>query len=225
MGVQLQSTRRKVFAPVPRILIVLAIALNTWANGLFPDAATIARIREKFGEPAGERVKIWGDLMLQVRNLDEPSRLELVNRFFNGIPHMDDQLQWGVPDYWETPLELLAMNGGDCEDYALAKYFTLKSAGVPEERLRVTYAKAWLPKAKRMEPHMVLTYYATPDAEPLILDNLRTEIQPASRRTDLIPTMSFNADGLWAARQRGQNGRLGDTTSLGQWVAILERMN
>ena len=72
---------------------------------------------------------------------------------------------------------------------------------------------------------MVLTYYATPDAEPLILDNLRDEIHPASRRTDLIPTMSFNADGLWAARQRGQNGRLGDTTSLSQWVAMMERMN
>lgn len=221
----MQAKRTTRFAPLPYALALLAIAINTWAIGLLPDLETIARIREKFGDPASERVKNWGDLMLQVRHQEEPARLEAINLFFNSIPYRDDQLQWGVPDYWETPLELLALNGGDCEDYAFAKYFTLKSAGVPEERLRVTYVKAWLQKSRKMEPHMVLTYYATPDAEPLILDNLHDEIQPASHRKDLIPTMSFNADGLWAAKQRGQNGRLGDTTSLGQWVAMMERMN
>lgn len=213
-------------APWRRCALYLVLSLNVWASSeLFPDAATLARIREKFGDPASARLKTWADVMRRVRQQDELSQLHEINRFFNQIPYVDDQQQWGAPDYWETPLELLALNGGDCEDYALAKYFTLKSVGVPEAKLRVTYVKAWLQKSRRMEPHMVLSYYATPDAEPLILDNLRPEIQPASRRADLVPTMSFNADGLWAARQRGQNGRLGDTTSLSQWVAMMERMN
>lgn len=217
---------KTIIARLPRFALYLLISLSFWASGaLLPDAATLARVREKFGEPAAERVRNWGDVMQRVRPMEELAQLEEINRFINQTPYVDDQQQWGTPDYWETPLELLTLNGGDCEDYALAKYFTLKSVGVPEAKLRVTYVKAWLPKARRMEPHMVLTYYATPDAEPLVLDNLRPGIDLASHRTDLVPTMSFNADGLWAARQRGQNGRLGDTSSLGQWVAMMERMN
>jgi len=48
-----------------------------------------------------------------------------------------------------------------------------------------------------VQAHMVLAYYATPAAEPLILDNLISEVRPASRRPDLVPVFSFNSDGLW----------------------------
>ena len=44
---------------------------------------------------------------------------------------------------------------------------------------------------------MVLAYYAAPNAEPLILDSLVTEVRPASRRPDLTPVFSFNSEGLW----------------------------
>ena len=98
----------------------------------------------------------------------------------------DDQ-HWGRADYWATPVEFLATGAGDCEDFSLAKYFTLKALGVPLERMRLTYAKA----VKLNQAHMVVAYFATPDAEPLILDNLISDIKPASQRTDLVPVYSF----------------------------------
>jgi predicted transglutaminase-like cysteine proteinase len=198
-----------------------------WAveAALVPDGALLARIRDAYGDGAMDRVRAWGELVLRLRGQDQEAQLHQVNAFFNRIPYRDDPQQWQVADYWATPLEFLVVNGGDCEDYALAKYFTLRALGVPDERLRVTYAQIWLPKRGRLEPHMVLIYYAHPGDDPLVLDNVLRDILPASRRTDLAPTLSFNASGLWAARQRGQNGRLGDTGSLSHWVSMLRRMN
>lgn len=127
---------------------------------------------------------------------DELQRLKDINDFFNRrVDFRDDAVTWGVPDYWASPLETLERRAGDCEDYAIAKYFSLAAAGVPTARLRMVYVRA------RMQgqslAHMVLAYHAQPGAEPLILDNLRPEVLPASQRTDLTPVFSFNTEGLW----------------------------
>ena len=82
-------------------------------------------------------------------------KLEKVNRFFNQVNFVSDAIHWQKKDYWATPIEFLASDGGDCEDFALAKYFTLKMLGVPEKKLNLTYVKAW----KLNQSHMVLTYY------------------------------------------------------------------
>ena len=80
----------------------------------------------------------------------------------------------------------------------MAKYFSLLSLGVAPERLRLVYVRAAIGGAGGTSvAHMVLAYYATPQAEPLILDNLIGDIRPASRRPDLTPVFSFNAQGLW----------------------------
>ncbi len=211
---------------MPRLLVLLLLAVSAWAfdEALLPDAALIEHMRQSHGPAAARRLQDWGELMRRLPQLDEDARLEGVNRFFNRLAQVDDQMQWGMRDYWATPLELIAVGGGDCEDFALAKYFTLRAVGVAEDKLRITYARAWLPKQKRLEPHMVLAYYPTLDSDPQILDNLVPQIRPAPERTDLTPTHSFNAEGLWSARQRGQNGRLGDTSRLPRWVELLDRM-
>ncbi len=127
---------------------------------------------------------------------DELQRLKDVNDFFNRrLAFRDDAVTWGVPDYWASPLESLDKRAGDCEDYAIAKYFSLAAAGVPMAKLRMVYVRARL--QGQALPHMVLAYYAQPSAEPLILDNLRPEVLPASQRADLTPVFSFNTDGLW----------------------------
>ena len=126
-------------------------------------------------------------------------------------------MHWGVPDYWATPLELIGSNGGDCEDFAIAKYFTLRELGIPDERLRITYVKAYLRASNQVQSHMVLSYYASPDAEPLLLDNLTDAIQSAAQRSDLLPTYSFNAAGLWSAKEREAGRRLGDADTLRAW--------
>lgn len=126
----------------------------------------------------------------------EERRLAGMNRFFNErIRFAEDIETTGEVDQWASPMELLGRGAGDCEDYAIAKYFSLIAAGVPSLRLRLVYVRAQVRGAST--PHMVLAYYPQPTAEPLILDNLRPDIQGASQRPDLKPVFSFNAEGLW----------------------------
>ena len=131
----------------------------------------------------------------------EAAWLAAVNRFFNQrIAFRSDLEVWGVEDHWASPLEALDKGGGDCEDYAIGKFFTLLAAGLPGEKLRLVYVRALLRGADgilRPQAHMVLAYHAQPGADPLILDNLRADIVPASRRPDLTPVFSFNHQGLW----------------------------
>ena len=54
----------------------------------------------------------------------------------------DDDQHWHQADYWATPIETLASNGGDCEDFSIAKYFTLRELGVAEQCLRLTNVNA-----------------------------------------------------------------------------------
>lgn len=212
-----------------RALLMLAgacaLALASPQAGILPDGRTLELTRARFGPDAVARLVAWREMVQGLAGLSEWDKLVRVNRFFNRLPNVDDAVQWGRRDHWATPVELLAVNGGDCEDFALAKYFSLRAAGVAPERLRITYVRAWLPRQARVEAHMVLAYYPRPEDEPLILDNLIDDIRPAAQRTDLTPTMSFNADGLWSARQRGQSGRIGAASDIRHWNELLARID
>ena len=100
-----------------------------------------------------------------------------------------------MSDYWASPLQALGKGMGDCEDYSLAKYFSLVSMGMPIAKLRLVYVRAQI--GGQSQAHMVLAYYPAPGAEPMILDNLVSEVRPASQRPDLEPVFSFNSEGLW----------------------------
>ncbi|MDI4633905.1 transglutaminase-like cysteine peptidase [Pelomonas sp. V22] len=157
----------------------------------------------------------------QAKRLDDERRLTLVNRYINQrIAFRGDPEVWGVPDYWASPLEALSKGAGDCEDYAIAKYFSLVSAGVAESRLRMVYVRAMLDG--KPEAHMVLAYYAKPESVPLILDNLQGEVKPASQRPDLAPVFSFNAEGLW--KGVGQSSAGDPLARLSLWRDLLAKV-
>lgn len=188
---------------------------------LVSSAQEIATIGKKYGLAAAIRVQKWREVLLSDTHADESKKLELVNRFFNALPFISDQEHWGKVDYWATPVEFLVTNGGDCEDFAIAKYLTLREIGVPAERLRITYVKA----ITLNQAHMVLTYYPTPDAEPLVLDNLQPDVKPASQRRDLIPVYSFNGDNLWLAKElTGRSQLVGESDRISLWKDLLKRM-
>lgn len=127
----------------------------------------------------------------------EPALLAPVNQFFNAVAAVADRVLWRVEDYWATPAEMLSADGADCEDYAIAKYFTLKELGVPVTKLRLVYARTW---QAPNEAHMVLAYYDSPGADPLILDNLQGGIERAAQRPDLTPVYTFNDEDLLVLR-------------------------
>lgn len=158
--------------------------------------ATAAQARGPEAEAGALALQSWLERAAQ---WDEKARVHSINDFFNRrIVFQEDQGVWGAEDYWASPLELLARGRGDCEDYAIAKYFSLLATGVRLTKLRLVYVQARLGGATGpLQAHLVLAYYGTPMGDPLILDNLVTELRPAARRSDLTPVFSFNSEGLW----------------------------
>jgi predicted transglutaminase-like cysteine proteinase len=153
--------------------------------------------------------------------MDDTTRLQSVNDFFNRhLLFREDRDTWSQTDYWASPLESLGKGQGDCEDYAIAKYFSLVAMGMPTDKLRLVYVRAQVggPNGSLLA-HMVLAYYPAPGAEPTILDNLITELRPASRRPDLAPVFSFNSDGLWQGV--GQQGAGDPMARLSRWREVV----
>lgn len=184
--------------------------------------------RARFGAGGVQTVQAWREMMFMAKTLSEPEKIQRVNEFFNRkIQFGEDQAIWGENDYWATPLEVMGRGAGDCEDFSIAKYFSLRDLGVPEERLRITYVRARIggPHSDVMQAHMILGYYEDPLAEPLILDNLITDVRPASRRGDLTPIFSFNGEGVWIGS--GSTERKDPATStarLSRWRDLIARM-
>ncbi|MFV0436498.1 MAG: transglutaminase-like cysteine peptidase [Desulfopila sp.] len=200
--------------------LLLAAAPVFTKEALTISEKTLERVDQQYGEDARQRLLDW-QLLIQTTQGDERARLEKVNSFFNEtVEFVDDKIHWNVEDYWATPVEFLASKGGDCEDFAIAKFFTLIKLGIPEEKLTLTYVKA----LRLNQAHMVLTYYPAPGAEPLILDNLVSTILPSSRRTDLLPVYSLNGSGLWLAKQRGKGKLIGHSGRLQRWREMLGRL-
>ena len=196
-------------------LLLAVVARAGWDFGLI-----LHNAEQRYGELglAKGRIEAWDELIRASEQLPEREKLTAVNRFFNRqLRFADDIAIWRLNDYWATPVEALVKGAGDCEDYSIAKYFTLRRLGVPSERLRITYVKA----LRQNQAHMVLTYYASPTADPLVLDNLIGEIRPASQRPDLLPVYAFNAEGLYLP---GQAGRKSDTKKLSRWQDLLKKM-
>ena len=184
----------------------------------------LSAIEKKYGPEARKRVNALEQLVADGRLKSEDERLTMANSFFNLLAFVSDQQHWGVNDYWATPIEMLGTGGGDCEDYSISKYFTLLAMGVPSDKLKITYVKA-SGYGLRNAAHMVLAYYATPNAVPLVLDNLVGEVLPASQRNDLTPVYSFNGEGLWLARSRGATGkRVDGGNRISLWRDMIARM-
>jgi len=178
--------------------IVAAIAATLFSTPEFSISKIfLDKIEKEYGLFAKRRAFYLVQMMNEARDLDDMGKMEKVNDFFNQTPYVSDKVNWGVSDYWATRLEFIGRDKGDCEDFVIAKYFTLKELGVPTSKLFMTYAKS----IRYKSAHMVLTYYETPKSVPLVMDNYNYKILPATVRDDLIPIYSFSGDELFNAKQ------------------------
>lgn len=179
----------------------------------------------RFGANGVTKLQQWQLLVEKQQLTPVPEKIKAVNDFFNkNTRFADDIIHWKQSDYWATPIETLGSGAGDCEDYTIAKYFTLLRLGVPLEQLRLIYVKAQIggSSSKIFQAHMVLGYYAEPNSIPLILDSLVSELETADKRTDLQPVFSFNSAGLWVGNQA--QPQINPTARLSRWRDVLERM-
>lgn len=210
---------KRQFRLIVGLLCVVVIAVSPAA--LHISAEIIQKVKAKYGVEASDRLTAWQALVVTNKKLPEKEKLNKVNDFFNqNTLFVDDYDLWGVNDYWATPLQMLARGAGDCEDYSIAKYFTLLELGVPDSKLRLTYVKA----VQINQSHMVLTYFKTPRSVPLVLDNLDFDIKLATHRKDLVPVYSFNGSGLWLAKSRGSGKPVGSSSRLKMWTKLKSRM-
>ncbi|MCK4737572.1 MAG: transglutaminase-like cysteine peptidase [Sulfurimonas sp.] len=175
-----------------RVLVLLSLFFITTAlaNEPYVDKPLLDRISEKYKIYAKKRFFYLQKTLDSVKDKSDLEKLEAVNNFFNDVRYSSDKKIYNKSDYWATPWEFLGKDRGDCEDYAISKYFALKYLGVEPKKLFFTYARSTKFKAA----HMVLTYFETPKSEPLILDNTNRKIFPASQRKDLTPIYNFNGD-------------------------------
>ncbi|AMJ86448.1 transglutaminase-like cysteine peptidase [Alteromonas sp. Mac1] len=183
--------------------------------------AVYSRVEALFGKNASSDVAKWRQLVANSQNEDIDEKLYQVNRFFNRFEFVDDLKHWRQPDYWATPIEFIATGAGDCEDYSIAKYFSLIELGIPESQLRLMYVTA----LELNQPHMVLAYYPSPTSIPLVLDNINRRILPANKRRDLAPVYSFNGEGLWAAKSMGTGRKLRGSGPMKMWDDMIDRLN
>ncbi|MBQ0725167.1 MAG: transglutaminase-like cysteine peptidase [Cycloclasticus sp.] len=203
-----------------QILFVICV-LTLVGCASTPKPALETPFVEGIKEQTQARVNAWKTLVKSGTDWPDNKKLNSVNDFINQLVFVDDIVHWKQEDYWATPLQSIVSNGGDCEDFSIAKYFTLSAMGLDEKKLRLTYVKA----LSINKPHMVVSYFSHPTAEPLLLDNLNEQILPASKRPDLLPVYSFNGSGLWLAKREHGGAYAGSSSRISLWQKLRQSMD
>ena len=199
------------------VMVLLLVSATSIALEISPSQLR-QTAQQKYGPQGVKNLEQWLSILSNLQSISEDQQLKEVNTFWNRIALAGEDKQiWGVEDYWATPLETLGRGWADCEDYVIGKYFSLIHLGVPAEKLRLIYVRAQV--AGSSIAHMVLGYYPTPDAEPLLLDNLTGLIRPASQRPDLTPVFSFNSNGVYVGNQAQSS-----IDRISRWRGLLEKM-
>jgi len=210
------------------IFIVLFASLIVYSSGGYSpkniSKENLNKIAKKYGKKAKRRVIIWDKMLQKAKKYKKTvKKLKAVNDFFNKIRYMSDKKVWEKKDYWASPFEFMGVGAGDCEDFAIAKYFALRALNIPDKKLKITYVKL-KHKNGRMEAHMVLNYYHKPTSTPIVLDSANKALKLASKRKDLKPIYSFNASGLWQAQNKSKKLKSKGKNKLKKWQSMMSRI-
>lgn len=209
-----------------RFLAFLLFAVSS--SSIAQDGADIEQlyrsVLKDFGKPAAGQVLRWQEMLANLSELSNFEKVKSVNHYFaQSIDYELDQSVYGKIDYWASLGETLAHSKGDCEDVAIAKYISLRMAGIPDSNLRLMYVKAKTNQGTvyLAESHIVLAYYDYKDSEPYILDSLIPEIKSSSKRLDLKLIYSFNKEGLWLGEKQKYYSK--PSEHLSRWSYVLEK--
>ncbi|WP_057832367.1 transglutaminase-like cysteine peptidase [Colwellia sp. TT2012] len=202
------------------LLIILSCPSSSQLDDFF-SASFYQKLTSTYGAAAKNRAEKWRDIIVNNQSDSDWAKINKVNHFFNkAITYQDDLLLWGKKDYWASPVETIGRGKGDCEDFAIAKYFTLTSLGVDPNKLRLMYVR----QLTVNQPHMVLIYFENPKDVPFVLDNFNPKVLLASKRRDLKPIYSFNAEGLWMAKARGLGRKVTNSRGVSAWNNLVQRI-
>ncbi len=137
----------------------------------------------------------WLAMIEKLRDKGPWEKIQGVNKFMNRAPYVVDKMNWGVKDYWSTPGQFFARYG-DCEDYAIVKFLSLRALGFPSKQMRVVVVQDLNLKVA----HAVLALYVR--GKVLILDNQIKKVVEAKKIHHYRPIFSLNEEGWWLHRKR-----------------------
>jgi len=160
-----------------------------------------AMVREKTQAQGGEsgcarrlgkpcRLDEWARFLDTLRQANPERQIASVNEFINATDFVEDRENWGMKDYWSAPGEFFA-NGGDCEDYVISKYLSLRRLGFRADDLRLLV----LIDRNRRLAHAVLVVQL--DGRTLVLDNLYDRVLSWSELPHYRPLYSLNEQAVW----------------------------
>ena len=171
------------------LTVLLAVSLATTASPAI-SKPQLQQVRQHYGQEAQARLQQWQQILNHSKGKSEVEQLKLTNDFINLIEFIHNPFYQDGLDYRLSPMAFLTLGAGDSEEFSMAKNFTLRKMDIQASRLRLTYTE----RQSNLTPHMVLAYYPSADADPLILDYLDKTIRPLSQRQDLRPVYSFDAE-------------------------------
>ncbi len=169
-------------------------ALPQWQRALRQierERSTYRACAQEEGSCPSSSVMAWQAMIKEQTSRAPIDQIMTVNRFLNEWHYKADSILYGRRDYWATPLEFLRQSG-DCEDYAIIKYVTLRQLGFAPEQLRLVVVR----DVQRDLAHAVLAVYV--DDQVYILDNLTTAVLPQEEVTRYVPYYSINETTRWA---------------------------
>ncbi len=140
-------------------------------------------------EPS-KKYRAWKKFVRSVQNESPVRQLLKVNLWFNGFPYKQDNWVYGEDDYWATPSEFLE-NGGDCEDYVITKYLTLRQLGFSSKNMKI----AMVYDVFSGTDHSLLI--VEHDNETYVLDNRENMTVAAHYAKRYKPHYIFNENNLW----------------------------
>jgi predicted transglutaminase-like cysteine proteinase len=158
------------------------------------------KIEKRSGRISKNRAMDYQRNILKFKQFSKTKQLNLVNRYLNQLLPQYDAVIQNKEDYWETPKEFLITGYGDCEDYAIIKYFTLIKLGFDEKKLFLTTAF----EGYRGGYHMVLSYFKTSGKPPLILDNLSFRVLDLKKRSDIRADIFINSSGVYKINRKNR---------------------
>lgn len=202
-------------------LILSVLTIGNSSSQEYVKENTCQKLEESIKENAWDLGRRNQNLLIETiknnQNKNDQEKLEIINKFYNEqLKYESDIVVWGVIDYWATPLESLNKGAGDCDDYAIGKYFALKKMGIKTQNLRLVYVKYY--DGEVILAHMVLTYQKG-DGNILILDNLDEKIKKIEDRKDLTPVFSFNDEGVYINFKNSKTNK-----SLSRWEDLVVKV-
>ncbi|MEZ5667786.1 MAG: transglutaminase-like cysteine peptidase [Alphaproteobacteria bacterium] len=163
-----------------------------WVDALNKHVAdmTAAPARCQAGDQAYCFLVNYDNYLDGLRSATPGQQIAAVNRFVNQIGYVEDRNNYGVADYWASPLEFFR-NAGDCEDFAIAKYVAFRRLGYSDDQVRV-----WVVRdQQRAVDHAVLT--VATGGRTYLLDSLTDQVLDAQEVSRYQPIYSINASAWW----------------------------